>query len=282
MCPREHSFAQKLKHGLEYNVKWKGYSAEENTWEPCGNLAECEDLIGEYYAEKSSRQYKNKKKREQEQQKQMKAAKRNKTSGGGAADGAAADPQRAAVAYTPGPLQGKLMKGLFAHHGAHNITPSLKETLEGPGDDSREKGLLHQEFKRNFTVKGRFYNDGYRCHTIVYTEGESSTSAAVAIAAVAGVINFNTLLVFPQYRGRGLAKRIVHHVVDVARNAGKKEVKVMCTPKAVAGVNEGVPGASEPFWESCGFVRMKTQDPGFLKKQDPNLRRCKMRYVIAT
>ncbi len=31
-----------------YFVKWKGYSAEENTWEPKQNLVGCEQMIQDY------------------------------------------------------------------------------------------------------------------------------------------------------------------------------------------------------------------------------------------
>ena len=33
----------------EYFVKWLGYGAEHNTWEPEGNLTNCQELIQQYW-----------------------------------------------------------------------------------------------------------------------------------------------------------------------------------------------------------------------------------------
>ncbi|XP_060563845.1 M-phase phosphoprotein 8-like isoform X2 [Ruditapes philippinarum] len=40
----------KVKGSVLYKVRWKGYSAEEDTWEPRENLECCQDLIEEYDA----------------------------------------------------------------------------------------------------------------------------------------------------------------------------------------------------------------------------------------
>lgn len=40
---------RKYKGKVEYLIKWKGYSNEENTWEPIANL-QCQELINEYNA----------------------------------------------------------------------------------------------------------------------------------------------------------------------------------------------------------------------------------------
>ena len=41
--------AERLAKGItQYNVKWVGYEAKHNTWEPIENLAGCEDLIAAY------------------------------------------------------------------------------------------------------------------------------------------------------------------------------------------------------------------------------------------
>ena len=271
---------------LEYEVKWKGYPSSSNTWEPEGNLTGSKGLIADYFGDRTKGSYKTKnekkKKRQQHQKQGAAAAKRSKTAGGigdGDGAGAAADPPRAPVTYPRGPTSGKLMEGLFAHNFTQiENFPGLKVLLEGSGDN-REEGLLYKEFNHNYTVKGRFLKDGSSCGPIVYTAGESR-SAVVGIVALAGGKHLNTLLVLPSFRRKGYGKRIVQHVVDFARESGKKEVKIMCTPEAVAGVNEGVRGATEPFWKACGFNRTKTQDPGLLKKEDAKSRRCKMKYVI--
>ena len=31
----------------QWQVKWKGYDSKDNTWEPIGNLAGCEDMIAD-------------------------------------------------------------------------------------------------------------------------------------------------------------------------------------------------------------------------------------------
>ena len=39
---------------LEYQVKWKGYGAEENSWEPEGNLASARTLVTKFHKENPS------------------------------------------------------------------------------------------------------------------------------------------------------------------------------------------------------------------------------------
>ena len=39
------------RHGRgarEYLVRWKGYDASEDTWEPVGNLGNAQEIIAEY------------------------------------------------------------------------------------------------------------------------------------------------------------------------------------------------------------------------------------------
>jgi len=44
-----------LRRGcLEYKVKWKGYGAEENSWEPEGNLAGARALVTKFHQENPS------------------------------------------------------------------------------------------------------------------------------------------------------------------------------------------------------------------------------------
>jgi hypothetical protein len=33
---------------VEYLIHWKGYSSEEDTWEPIGNLTNCKDILNAY------------------------------------------------------------------------------------------------------------------------------------------------------------------------------------------------------------------------------------------
>ena len=40
---------QKFRRTLKYLIKWKGYSHEENTWEPKKNLNNAEEAIADYY-----------------------------------------------------------------------------------------------------------------------------------------------------------------------------------------------------------------------------------------
>ena len=34
--------------GMEYHVKWKGYSVFEATWEPASNLTNCSEVLSAY------------------------------------------------------------------------------------------------------------------------------------------------------------------------------------------------------------------------------------------
>ena len=45
---------QKFGQTLKDLVKWKGYSHEENTWEPKGNLNNAGDLLTEFYQQNPS------------------------------------------------------------------------------------------------------------------------------------------------------------------------------------------------------------------------------------
>jgi hypothetical protein len=40
---------QGQKTQMEYLVKWKGYDAEHNSWEPKKNLSHCKELIVDYH-----------------------------------------------------------------------------------------------------------------------------------------------------------------------------------------------------------------------------------------
>ena len=49
--------AQRTAKGvLQFQVKWVGYDAKSNTWEPLENLAGCEDLVADFKAREMQRQ----------------------------------------------------------------------------------------------------------------------------------------------------------------------------------------------------------------------------------
>jgi hypothetical protein len=42
------------KRGAKFLVKWKGYGESENTWEPRGNLDDCQDLLNDFEAKQAA------------------------------------------------------------------------------------------------------------------------------------------------------------------------------------------------------------------------------------
>ena len=40
---------KKVGHGVRYLVKWLGYPAEENTWEPCWNLTNVTQALKDFF-----------------------------------------------------------------------------------------------------------------------------------------------------------------------------------------------------------------------------------------
>ena len=40
---------KKVRHGVKYLVKWLGYPAEENTWEPCWNLTNVALVLKDFF-----------------------------------------------------------------------------------------------------------------------------------------------------------------------------------------------------------------------------------------
>ena len=40
---------KKVRHGVKYLVKWLGYPAEENTWEPCRNLTNVTLVLKDFF-----------------------------------------------------------------------------------------------------------------------------------------------------------------------------------------------------------------------------------------
>ena len=47
--------ARKAKGVLQWLVKWKGFDAKDNTWEPIEHLAGCEDMIAEFNEREKTR-----------------------------------------------------------------------------------------------------------------------------------------------------------------------------------------------------------------------------------
>ena len=45
---RGHRRSKRAEGGLEYQIRWKGFKAKDDTWEPASNLTE--DLVEEYHS----------------------------------------------------------------------------------------------------------------------------------------------------------------------------------------------------------------------------------------
>jgi hypothetical protein len=45
----DHRFTSKKRDRVSYLLKWKGYDQSHNSWEPETHVANCPDLVGEYW-----------------------------------------------------------------------------------------------------------------------------------------------------------------------------------------------------------------------------------------
>lgn len=102
--------------------------------------------------------------------------------------------------------------------------------------DEEEKGF-HGNFLCNWELTKKAHDEG---GLIVYFSAQENAPVAYQCGAllVPGILQ-----VKHDYRGRGIGRKLVHYLMNKARNQNNEILRIEC-----------VPSSSIPFWEKMGFT----------------------------
>ena len=180
----ERVVAERLAKGVtQYQVKWVGWDAKHNTWEPLEHLAGCEDLIADMKERKMQRDA------ELEAVAQAKKAEQDEAATAAAAKKAAEQAAARTAQQTDNAAQAA---GNAAQQPSDMLTPSAKP---GPAKGSRRTAAIWSVFSEDGCVPGT------ACCTLLKPTGEVCGDCIVTTGGPTGLWNHT----------------LFHHKADYAR-----------------------------------------------------------------